>query len=315
LKVLFVSSGRNSGVGIIVFNQGESLRTRGADISYFTINSGIRGYLSAIPKIRRLFRQGQYDLIHAHYSFSGFSAALSGCRPLIVSLMGSDTFASNWQKRLIRYFAAVIWDMVIVKSEQMKQVLKMPVAEIVPNGVNLDRFKPIDKSIAREYLNYPQGKKIVLFLANPTRVEKNHSLAFNAIRSFEDNDVELKCIYDVPNSEVPYHLGAADLLLLTSQWEGSANIIKEAMACNCPVVATKVGDVEWLLGDIPGHYISDLSLPDVVEKIKAGLEFAGNSNRTNGRQRIIELKLDSLQVADELITNYKRVISRYAGNN
>ena len=105
---------------------------------------------------------------------------------------------------------------------------------------------------------------------------------------------------------MPVYLNAADVLLLTSKWEGSPNILKEAMACNCPIVSTDVGDVKWLLGDLEGHYLSSFDAVDFSKKIKQAFIFG---KRTCGRKRIYELGLDSENIADRIITIYNMVIS------
>ena len=96
-----------------------------------------------------------------------------------------------------------------------------------------------------------------------------------------------------------------ELVILTSLWEGSPNVIKEAMACNCPIVSTNVGDVRWVIGDTEGCYITSFDPEDVAEKIKLALEFG---KRTNGRDRIIELGLDSETIAKRLIDIYSKVL-------
>jgi teichuronic acid biosynthesis glycosyltransferase TuaC len=64
-------------------------------------------------------------------------------------------------------------------------------------------------------------------------------------------------------------LNAADLLLLTSLTEGSPQVIKEAMACNCPIVATDVGDIREIIGYTDGCYITTFKPSDVAVKIQA----------------------------------------------
>ena len=306
MKVLFVSSGKNGTVGDVVLNQGESLKTAGVNVDYCLIKPGFYGYLSAIPRIRKTFRQGSYEVAHAHYSLSGFAAALAGCKPLVVSLMGSDAFMSKWLRVVARFFYSYKWDATIVKTIQMKEVLYMTKAHIIPNGVDLDRFKPMPKADARKYLNYPERKNLIVSISNPNRFEKNRELADKAIEALKYYEVDFKHIYNVPNSEIPYYLNAADLLLLTSKWEGSVNVVKEAMACNCPVVSTYVGDVRFVTGNTEGCYITSFVPEDVTKKIKTALAFC---SRTNGRQRIIELGLDSETTAKKIVEVYKEVIS------
>ena len=227
-------------MGAVVRNQGESLEVAGVDIEYLIIRSGFFGYLSSIPAIRRTFKKGVYDLAHAHYSLSGFAASLAGCKPLVVSLMGSDAFLSGLLRGVARLFYKYKWNATIVKTRQMKELLAMEQSYIIPNGVNLKRFKPMPKLEARKYLNYPFEKKLILFISFQNRPEKNPDLAKAAVAFIKDDNIELMHIFNTPNSEIPYYLNASDLLLLTSEYEGSVNVVKEAMACNCPVVSTEV---------------------------------------------------------------------------
>ena len=106
---------------------------------------------------------------------------------------------------------------------------------------------------------------------------------------------------------MPLYLNAASLLLLTSKWEGSPNIVKEAMACNIPVVSTKVGDIEYLFENTQGYYYTDSDADKLAEKINYVLN---NDIKPNGRQRIIDLKLDSESVANKLIQLYQEVLSK-----
>jgi len=307
MKVLFISSGKSGNVGYVVRNQGESLKTAGVDLDYYLIKPGLLGYLTSIPKIRKAFRRNNYNLAHAHYSFSGFAATLAGCKPLVVSLMGSDIFMSKWLRRLAMYFSRHRWNATIVKTLQMKEVLNISTAHIIPNGVDINRFQPKPKQFARSFLNYPEDKKLIIFISSPNRPEKNSELAFQAVGALQRSDVELKHVYDVPNSEIPNYLNAADVLILTSKWEGSVNVIKEAMGCNCPVVATDVGDVSWLFGNEPGYYIAGFYVSDFSEKLKTALNFSESHRRTNGRERIFDIGLDSRTIAHRIIEIYKKL--------
>jgi len=96
----------------------------------------------------------------------------------------------------------------------------------------------------------------------------------------------LKVVYNIEHSQIPFYLNASDVLLLTSKWEGSPNIVKEAMDCNIPVVATKVGDIEYLFGDTEGYYYTDPDPDKLAGKINYILN---NEINTNNRQRIIDL--------------------------
>jgi len=308
MKVLFVSSGRSGDVGHVVKNQGESLARHGIEIEYFTIAPGLPGYFRAVPRLHRAVRGGNYDLVHAHYSLSAFAASLAGSFPMVVSLMGSDAAGNIFIRWLIRIFSRVRWRATIVKTDQMMRKLRLKRSYIIPNGVDTERFAPIDKTTARRALNMTSDTRTILFIAGKNRPEKNFPLAKMAVESLHDASVEIRHLYDTPNSEIPYYLNAADLLLLTSSREGGVNVIKEAMACNCPIVSTDVGDVMWVLSGTEGCYISGQDHVSVAENIRKALAFG---RRTNGRERIFELGLDFDKVAEKISEIY-RIATRSA---
>lgn len=105
-------------------------------------------------------------------------------------------------------------------------------------------------------------------------------------------------------------INAADCTLLTSFSEGSPQFVKEAMACNSPVVATDVGDIAWLFGNEPGHYLCGFDPEDVAEKIQAALEFSYKFGKTQGRKRIMALGLDSESVAGKILSIYQSVLKK-----
>ena len=308
MKILFVCSG-NKGVSPIVKSQAESLKNKGIELKIFPIiGKGVWGYLKNIPELKKQIAIFKPDIVHSHYSFCGIIAALASRKiPVVTSLMGSDTHQSKITKFIIKFFSDYRWTKTIVKSEDMKIRLGLNNAGVLSNGVDLNLFHPLDKKECRINLGLESDKKYVLFVSKPDRKEKNYALAQATIDKVKINSVELKIIYNIDHSLIPVYLNAADVLLLTSKWEGSPNIVKEAMACNLPVVATKVGDIEYLFENTEGYYYTDSDPDKLAEKINHILD---NDIKPNGRQRIIDLKLDSESIADKLIQLYQEVLSK-----
>ena len=199
------------------------------------------------------------------------------------------------------------WAATIVKTEEMKARLNLTRALVLPNGVDLKRFAPVYKEKARAHLNLTTEFKVILFITMRDRPEKNLPLAISAMKSLNENPVDFLHLYDKQNSEIAWYLNAADLLLLTSKREGGVNVIKEAMACNCPIVSTDVGDVRHVISGTEGCYISGHDEDSLADNIRKALAFG---QRTNGRSRITELGLDSSTVARKIIDIYQTVKRR-----
>jgi glycosyltransferase involved in cell wall biosynthesis len=315
LKILFVFSGNTSGTNrktgqdiAILKNprhQGDSLIEMGYDVDFYQITGkGFCGYIKNIPKIRRAIKKGKYDIIHAHYSYSAIAASLAGTHRMVVSLMGSDTFSSPLMLMIIRLFCLFRWKRIIVKTDAMAAKIRSRKVTVLPNGVNMDLFRPIDRSEARKALSLPD-KKIVLFPADPARPEKNFKLASDAFNRLGREDTILLPVHDVPHHLIPYYMNSADVLLLTSLWEGSVNAVKEALACNLKVVSTDVGDVRRNIAGLSGCYITSSDADDIAEKLNEALD---NKIRTRGAERILEMGLDSASINKRLTALYSSVI-------
>ena len=304
MKVLIICSGNAiEGVSPVVRNQGESLKALGIDVEYYPVKGrGIRSYMKHIAYLKTHIKNTEYDLFHAHYSLSAIAATLAGAKPLVVSLMGSDTHTNRIMKSIIKLFARESWAKVIVKSESMKNNIGVNSAVVIPNGVDIKKIKPAQMNGRNDSSN------TILFTSNPERPSKNYSLARNALSQLNGNHFNFKIVHSVSHRQIINELNNASMVLLTSRWEGSPNIVKEAMACNVPIVSTDVGDVQWLLGDVEGHYITSFDPEDVAYNIKKALEFSEKKGRTKGRERLIELGLDSETIANKIIDLYNSVL-------
>jgi teichuronic acid biosynthesis glycosyltransferase TuaC len=304
MKVLFVCSGNSQfGISPIVKNQGESLRNNGIDIEYFAFKGNfLGGYPAGIFKLRKYLKSHKFDIIHAHYSISAFAATFAGARPLVVSLMGGNVKGGCLVQSFTRFLHKYRWKATIVKSERTKNHIKITDALVVPNGVDFEKFKFIDKTIARNKVNF-NNKKHIIFAADPKIKEKNYQLATAAFKLLNSQDVELNIVSGIDHNLIPYYMYAADVLILTSSSEGSPNVIKEAMACNLPIVSTDVGDVKQIISNTTGCHIASYDPADVADKMKKALNFA---KPTNGRGKIKHLEINA--VARKIIDIYSKII-------
>lgn len=288
-------------------HQADTLRTLGNEVDLFFIKGkGLSGYLRSIPMIRRKIRNGGYDVIHAHYSLTAFAVSIAGSHRMVVSLTGSDVMGMPLLLHLTRVFSRFRWTRVIVKTTAMKDRLRAGKLLVIPNGVDTFLFAPADKGEAKERLGLT-GKRIVLFVADPAREEKNFPLAREAVSRLGRDDTVLLPVHGVPHDVMPIYYRAADLLLLTSLWEGSVNSVKEAMACNLPVVSTDVGDVRENTSGLQGYFITSFDAAEIADKVAMALDC---KNEIRARERLFELQLDSASVAGRLIEMYNSVISQ-----
>lgn len=314
MKVLFVSSGNSfTGISPVVENQGRSLIKCGIDIEYALVtNKGIQGYLKSIIKLHNHLKRNVYDVVHAHYSLSAIVAILAGAKPLVISLMGSDVLEHSCRIKIFLFFFRRFCSSIIVKTHEMAERLGDEHTMVIPNGVDTEMFVPLNKGDAKRAIGLNPDKHYILFAANPKRLEKNFSLAQRAYDLLKLENTELIWLQNIPYEKVPFYMNASELVVLSSLWEGSPNVAKEAMACNCPMVSTDVGDVRWLIGNTKGCYISSFDPKDMMKKMKWSMNYG---KKTNGRQRILELGLDSKTIALIIYEEYKNILRTNFKNN
>ncbi|MEM4779982.1 MAG: glycosyltransferase [Halalkalicoccus sp.] len=239
---------------------------------------------------------GEYDLVHANYGLVGPLALAQPVRPVVLSLWGSEVMGySNRLDRLAR-FAARHSDAVIAPSASVSRELDCPHA-VIPFGVDTDLFRPMDRAEARAYLGWDQEKPIVLFPYDPGRAVKNYPLAEHVIERLS-TDAELRTVSGLDYEEMPYVMNASDALLVTSDRESGPMVIKEAAACNLPVVSTDVGFAREVLCGV-----SNCSIGGSAEELARALDsILETGKRADGRAVIDELGLD--EMGDRLLTLY-----------
>jgi len=320
MKVLFVASGNKVGgkVNSFVQSQYDSLEAAGLEMRMFpVVGHGVGGYLSNVKQLRRQIDEFAPDIVHSHYSTCGFltTIALIGKRnrpKSYVSILGSFP-EKNLRYRVIRWFIEHVWDGALVKSERTRAQLDLQLP-VVPNGVNLSIFHPMSQAACREQLGWESGKKYVVWCSSPARPEKNWALAEAAIKALSDyTETELVAVYNKTPQEVAIYMNAADCVLMTSNNEGSPNVIKEAMACSRPIVTTNVGDVSERLTGVENTYYTHGSIwtdsfDSLCGELNTSLHQAlTNGPTSNGNEAIIAQGLGIEQVAERIINLYKQL--------
>jgi teichuronic acid biosynthesis glycosyltransferase TuaC len=300
----------------------DSLSAKGLNIETLDLKGykSPLNYITSGKLIRRIVKEKNIQIIHAHYAYCGLSAILAGTKlPLVLSLMGSDLLGSANTKGNItlrgyfdRLFTRIISNFparIIVKSDKMKaQLSSKKNIDVIPNGVNFDLFKPLNLRNSRSELELNMDNFLILFLGNPDLKRKNFKLASQAadilIKESGAKNIELINPFGISHNEITKYMNACDVLLLTSYWEGSPNVVKEAMACNLPVISTDVGDVSEIISGTKNCFIVPYDEGVITKKLKIVYD---NRERSDGRERIQHLREDI--IAERIIEIYRSVLN------
>jgi len=259
-------------------------------------------YAAYYPQVLGTAVAKEFDIIHANYGLTAPMALGQPTRPVILSLWGSDVHGTFGP---LSRFCAKFADEVVVMSAEMAEAVGGEPA-VIPHGVDLERFQPRSRDEALAEVGWSADSMHVLFPWGEDRVVKDYPRARRVVEAAREQlteQVELHAVSGVPHERMPAYMNAADVLLMTSKWEGSPNAVREALACNLPVVVTDVGDVSEHVCDLPVSSVctSDRELVD-------GLVFALESGRpSDHRKAVRDLSLE--QTAADLLDVYERALS------
>jgi glycosyltransferase involved in cell wall biosynthesis len=195
----------------------------------------------------------------------------------------------------------------ITKSHAMEQRLPRacrPRNHVIPNGVDLERFAPLDHEEARLRLGWSGRTLNVLFVGNPELPRKNFALAKSVCDELarRHHEVSLRVAWDIAPDQVPIWLSASDALIFPSLSEGSPNVIKEAMAAELPIVSAPVGDVPERLAGVAGTFIAERRVDVMADALTSALRVG---RATAAREAVTELSID--RVAARVIDVYRQV--------
>ena len=308
-----------------VTEQGASLRKAGCEVEYFLVRGN---YVKAVGALKKKIREFKPDVVHAHYGLSAITAELQGLVPVVTTFHNGETL--NPVVNFISSLMSLRAKHVIYVAQHIRDLsyFKARNYSIIPCGVNMDECVVMDKSEARKQLGWDPEKKYILFGGAFDNLRKNYALLKEAVDKlnlqFETLNPKwhIECVEmkNLTRSECVLRMNACDLFALPSHSEGSPQALKEAMACNCPCLATDIADVRELYGNEPGHWVlrnprktherwdgDKNSLREMVQLLNDALKFEG---RTNGRQRILDLELSNEQVAKRIIKIYEDILTK-----
>ncbi|MCK5879714.1 MAG: glycosyltransferase family 4 protein [Holophagae bacterium] len=320
MKILHVTNlfpiAGNPAYGIFVKEQVESLRALGVDCEILFINARQKGrleYLRAVSRIREAAKGA--DLIHAHHAYSGLLSlrARTGL-PLVTSFLNvpgrqSRVHMPVFNRLIYRYVRG--HSTRFIYKETAPAGISVPEHGVhLPNGVDLSFFNEISRKEAISNLGLDAGINYAPFVSSigTVRKQKRYDLfqATLAVLKNKMTDVNELILSGTERHLVPYYFNSASLLLLTSDFEGSPNVVKEALACNIPVVSRDVGNVREMIEGVSGCFVSASADPvELAGLVRQAMEH----KRVQGRNRLQELKLDMESVAGRLKDIYREVLA------
>lgn len=299
--------------GIFVKEQIESLTNLGIDNKVFFINGYENGkieYLKGILKLRKYLVQNEYDLVHCHHVLSGLMFLLTmrfTKTPRIISFQNDPKYEHGLVLfRIMKLFFNVL---IFKNNSELIPTLNGK-GFYLPNGVNTDFFKPIDREKAKEKLKLDLNKNYVLFISSflirkQKRIDRFDETIGILKKTYPQHNFEELKLVNVERDYMPLYFNASSVHLLTSDFEGSPNSVKESICCNVPVVATNVGNIKEMLEGADNCYVSENFEPENLAKLVV------RSIETKGEPRnlIFSKKLDQKSVANNLAELYKRTLS------
>ena len=343
MKILVLASDKGGKFVPFIEEQIVALQQVGVEIiRYGVTGKGIIGYLRELPALRRFIRTERPDIIHAHYGLCGLLANLQRRVPVVTTYHGSDINKPSilrFSKIAIRLSAYNIFvskrNIAIAirrKGEEAKRLSGK--YELLPCGINLPKpwSELQNKLVGQLTLNQwvqsvlKHDAKNILFAGAFDNKVKDPELAKEAIALYNSaigngqwvmgingqspianrpiNLIELKGYNRDQVNALMYN---CDALLMTSKTEGSPQVIKEALACGCPIVSMDVGDVAERTSGVEGcHVVPSREPKDIALAILQTIAYEG---KTNGRDKIIEMGLSNELVAKRLIEIYKQVLA------
>lgn len=322
MRVLMVTnkwpSANNPSAVPFLVQQLADLERAGISISRFTFRGEKNpfNYGAAWYRLRQEHKLSNYDLIHAHFGQCGI-LGLPAHQPLLVTYHGSDLQGDVGQDGSYQFKGQLmVWlsqwvarhtTANILVAEHLRRFVPAHIPTyIIPCGIDPTQFHPIPQNIARQQLHLPLQTPIILFASDPNRPVKRYSLAWAAIQILHQKcpQAQLLTVGNAPYSEMPLYLNACDLVLLTSKHEGSPTIIKEALACNTPIVSTNVGDVHQQIAQATGCLIC----PDDPTSLAEGMLAILNQPRPTSNHLTLA-HTHIRQITQQLIALYQKVLT------
>lgn len=285
------------------------------DVLYVRGYRGIQCYVlgSLAMALMAAAEPQKYRLVHSHAGETAPVARFFWSAPVLASYWGSDLLgvpegslrtrlSFALRARLLRAHS-LLMTATTTKSAQMEEVLPTRARAhnwVIPDGVDRARFAPRDRNDARRALGWRTDEPIAISVGRPVAL-KRLKLAERAVElaAAQVPGLRWMAISDAPPEQMPDIYNAADVLVHTSVSEGSPNVVKEALACNLPVVATAAGDIPELLADVDPSAVCDAD----PRALAAEIARCVRASRSDGRARTAHLGQE--RITERMLACYR----------
>lgn len=322
IRVLYVSPGDANDPSNMVFitRQINGISRKGvvSDLFFIESRTSLALIFEEVVRFRAMLHTFQPDLVHAQFgSVTALFSALFCTLPLVISYRGSDlnhdpsvsTLRSALQL-LFSQLAALRATKILCVSKQLSRRLwwRQGLVGIIPSGVNMELFHPIPREIVRKKLGWDLEERVVFFNAGRSPRLKRLDLAQEAIREAVKiiGPVRLEVLNGTRDpEEIPLLMNASNCILLASDFEGSPNVVKEAIACGVPVVSVDVGDVGERLKEVRPSFLVERDVEQIGRAIAKAIQM---NERTNG-PAIASRDLDQKVIIGKIIAAYREALN------
>jgi glycosyltransferase involved in cell wall biosynthesis len=250
-----------------------------------------------------------FDVVHAHFGLTAWPALCVPARVRALTVHGTDL--RHPRTRLAT--AAVLRSQQLLGAVSAALVQELPRsardrAQVLPCGVDVERFRVIERARARAELGRDPADHYVLFPADPGRAEKRYDLARALAQAA---GVELVALGGVDPARVPLWVNGANAVLVPSEREGFGLAVLEALSCDVPVLATPVGIHPQALDGVEGT----LCAPFDLARWRAALEphLRSPDPRVAGREAA--LGFSAAVMAERVADAWRRALTHSGGRS
>jgi teichuronic acid biosynthesis glycosyltransferase TuaC len=283
---------------------------------------GMLIYLACVSLARRLHRENPFDCIDAHFVYPyGFAAVRMGRKlhlPVVVSARGTDINlypSFHLIRPMLRWTLKRAAGVIAVSADLKNNMIALGIPEtriqVIPNGVDTERFQPRDPKSARKQLGLPDEGTMAVSVGSLIE-SKGHHLLIAAVATLKERFPELRLyvigegVYRAkleelvrekqlqerifllgkrPNEELSLWFSAANVSCLMSSREGWPNAVSEALACGTPVLATRTGGIPEIITSPELGMLVERSVGSIAVGLERTLTNTWNREKIAGHSR------------------------------